>query len=209
MFLWRDVQNSSFLAPTGRPQAMVLILSLVTVWICEGRFPHWKTPRAQPQDELTFSKRKLCHMHHCIKKCIEMRVTPRFICLESGSPNYTQQISSLHFPLSWLRSRFLHPGESTNLPFFFLTKTLMCAQHHIVWWKGLPFSPVLSLHGERAQWLRSANWSSFFLERFQSRLNNKWLQSSFLIEMRININAIMHWWLRCSVDMDQHLNTVI
>lgn len=76
------------------------------------------TPCSQPQDEVTFSKRKLCHTHHCIRKCIEMRVTPGFICLESGSPNYTQQKTSLHFPLSWLRSRFLHPAKSTNLPFF-------------------------------------------------------------------------------------------
>lgn len=109
-----------------------LILSLVTVWICEGRFPHWKTPCAQPQDEVTFSKRKLCHTHHCIKKCIETQVTPGFICLESGSPNYTQQISFLHFSLSWLRSRFLHPGESTNLPFFFYENLDVCPAPHCV-----------------------------------------------------------------------------
>lgn len=118
MFLWQDAQNSSFLAPTGRPQAVVLIPSSITVWICEGCFPHWKTPCSQPQDEVTFSKRKLCHTHHCIRKCIEMRVTPGFICLESGSPNYTQQKISLHLPLSWLRSRFLHPAKSATLPFF-------------------------------------------------------------------------------------------
>lgn len=131
MFLCRDVQNSSFPAPTGRPQAVILIPSSITVWICEGCLPHWKTPCSQPQDEVTFSKRKFCHTHHCIRKCIEMRLTPGFICLESGSPNYTQQKISLHHPLSWLRSRFLHPAK-TPLSLFFYENLPVCPVPHCV-----------------------------------------------------------------------------
>lgn len=53
------------------------------------------------------------------------------------------------------------------------------------------------------------NMSSSLLERLQSGLNNKWLPSAFLIEMRININAIICWWIQHSAEMDQHLNSII
>lgn len=56
---------------------------------------------------------------------------------------------------------------------------------------------TVTLNRETSKLLISepVNASSFLLERLQSGLNNKWLRSAFLIEMRININAIICWWI--------------
>lgn len=165
MFLWQDAQNSSFLAPTGRPQAMVLIPSSITVWICEGRFPHWKTPCSRhlvPNPKTKWlSPRENFATHITASGSASKCESPQ------GSSVLSQDL------LTTLNKKLLYISTWVGLGLdsyiqqkapisLFLMKILMCAQYHIVWWRGLPFSPVLSLHGEIVQWLRSANWSSFF-----------------------------------------------
>lgn len=161
---------------------------------------HWKIPCSKSQEVVTFSKRKLWQTYHCIIKCIKMRADRGYICFESGSPSYIQQTSTtLNFSLPRLKSRFLHPAKKDRSPFPFV-KILVCAQCHAVWecvWHSLP---LCSWMERDHKWLilqhaGICQYVLFFLERLLSGLNNKWLQSAFLIEMRININTIICWWL--------------
>lgn len=107
-----------------------------------------------------------------------------------------------------LKSRFLNPAITLiSLSFYenldvcpglcFVIGGVLYALWH--WMERQHNSSSQSVHG-------SVNLSSSFLGRLQSGLNNKWLQNAFLFEMRININAIICWWLQCSAEMDQHLN---